>query len=149
RARFSQVDFADDDDIGGLESGGILEGFVLTFRDGPEDDLEILSEIVSGRANQVADILDEKQFHPVAVERLAGSCHHLGFKVAEGAGSDLHDRRPGSAQSLCVVVGSQVADDDSSFGATVQTTDGFKQESGFAGAWRREDVEDEQAAAME
>jgi hypothetical protein len=83
------------------------------------------------------------------VELPGGVGYHLSLEMTYGAGIDLDDRGAGFAQSLRIVVGREVANNDPCFGLPAKSTDGLAQEGGLARARGREDIQDQQPARAE
>jgi len=60
REHRDEVGFGDDQAVGCGESFGIFFGLVVSFRSGEEHAPDVFSQVVAGRADEVADILDEQ-----------------------------------------------------------------------------------------
>ena len=94
RARFSsisrevdaehagEVGLGDEDQVRRLEHHGVLERLVLALGDREDDDVGPLPEVVDGRADQVADVLDEEDVRAVEVEAVERPVEQLRVEVA-------------------------------------------------------------------
>ena len=74
---------------------------------------------------------------------------HVGFKMASGAGVDLHRRRAGSPNALAIVRRRLIAFDDIELQFVLQIADGALQQRGLAGARRTDEIERENLPARE
>lgn len=102
------VGLGDDDQVRETEGGGVLEGLVLALRDGGEDDAEGLPQVVGGRTDEVADVLDEQQPGAVGQPALHVTAEHPGLQVAQPVGEDLLDRDARAREPSRVVLGGEV-----------------------------------------
>ena len=87
--RTGHVDLGDDRDVGRVEDRRVLERLVFAFGDRHQHHAEILAEIVAGRADQVADVLDEQHVEIAERPSVERALDHLGVEVAHRAGRDL------------------------------------------------------------
>ena len=105
-----------------------------------------LAQVEQGRADQVADVLDEHDRAARRVERAQPVGHHGRVQVAARAGVDLHDPAAGGPDPLGVEHGLLVALDDRHSRAG-QVADGALEQRGLAGARRAHQVERERCRA--
>ena len=85
-----QVALVQQHEVGGGEHVGILQRLVLAFGDRQHHHLVRLAEVEGGRADQVADILDEQQAARRGGELVERMADHVGVEMAALAGVDLH-----------------------------------------------------------
>ena len=109
----------------------------------------MLAEIEGGRADQVADVLDEEQHAGRRRQLLQGMAHHVGIEMADPARVDLHRRHAGSADPLGVVLGFLIALDDGHGGGPRESGGRRRQEGRLAGAGAREKIEGAEAEGVE
>ena len=73
---------------------GYLSGLSSPSVTDSNDHLGPLAEIEQGRADEIADILDQHHRARAAASIRQGRAHHVGVEVAAGAGIDLHRTAP-------------------------------------------------------
>ena len=144
--RRRQVGLADHHRIGAVEGGGVLERLVLPLAHRQQHQPPVLAEVVGGRADQVAHVLDQQQVKgrqaaTGGLEGIEAAGHHRRIEVAGLARGDRHGLQAGGPQAGGVVVGGQVAHQ----GRQGQGTGGAMvgqglQQGGLAGPRRGEDV---------
>ena len=104
-----QVDLVQQQQVGGGEHVGILERLVLALGHREDHHLARLAEVEGGRADEVADVLDQQQRavrQRQARQRLGD---HLRVEMAALAGIDLQRGDARGANPLGVEVGLLVA----------------------------------------
>ena len=153
--RRRQVGLADHHHIGANEGGGVFERLVLPFAHREQHQPPVLAEVVGGRADQVAHVLDQQQVEggqgaTAGLEGLDTAGHHRRIEVAGLAGGDRHRLQAGGPQAGRVVVGGQVAHQ----GRHGQRTGGPMagqglQQGGLPGPRRGEDVHHRHAGGGE
>ena len=67
-----QVHLGDDGHVGRVEDGRVLERLVLALGHREEDQPQVLAQVEGGRADQVADVLDEQEVELVAAASRPG-----------------------------------------------------------------------------
>ena len=144
-----QIKLADDHRVGLVEHGRIFQRLVLAVGDGEQHDAQVLAQIIAGRADEVADVLDDEEVQPGHIQLLDSAGHHVRFEMADRAGGDLDDRRAGLAQAAGVVVGGQVADNDGGLEARAEPADGFADQRRFSRAGGGKDIDDQNPARPE
>src|ERR1035441_2897715 len=148
-AGLGEIDLADEDHVRRLEHGRILQRLVFALGDRQQHDAQVLAQIVGGRTNEVADILDDQEVEVFQVKGLQGAAHHFRFEMADGAGGDLHDGGAGLAQPLRVVVGREVAYDHAGLQLRPQLPHALADKGGLARAGGGKKVQHQQAARAE
>ena len=144
-----QVDLAQDHEVGGGEHVGVFDRLVVAFGDRQNDDLERLAEIEGGRANQIADVLDEHDAAGCHRQVVEGVADHMGIEVAASSGVDLDRRHAGGADALGIVGGFLVALDNTNWNRLAQRPRGRHQERRLARPRARQQIECEQAVVGE
>ena len=147
--RLGEVDLGDQGDVGGVEDGGVLERLVLALGDGEEDEAQALAQIVGGRADQVADVLDEEEVELVERPAVERGLHHRGLEVADRAGRDLPHRRAAPRQAGGVVFGGQIAHQRGDAESRVQPGQRLLQQRRLPGARARDQADHEDARLAE
>ncbi len=109
----------------------------------------MLAEVEAGRADEVADVLDEHDVDVVQGQFVQRGVHHVGVEVAGAAGTDLYCRYTLAADAVRVVFRLEIALDDGNPQAAVERLDGRLEQRGLAGAGRGHQVDGEYAVAGE
>src|ERR1035441_1816476 len=148
-AGLGEIDLADEDHVRRLEHGRILQRLVFALGDRQQHDAQVLPQIVGGRTDEIADILDDQEVEVFQVKGLQGAAHHFRFEMADGAGGDLHDGGAGLAQPLRVVVGREVAYDHAGLQLRPQFPHALADKGGLARAGGGKKVQHQQAARAE
>ena len=102
-----------------------------------------------GRANEVADVLDDEHIDGRQVELLQRPLQHEGIEVTLAAGVDLHRRGPGGRGAVGVNAGGDVAINDGQAQLAGQPADGLLDQAGLACAGRGQEVEAEDAGGVQ
>ncbi len=144
-----QVALVEQHDVGRGEHVGILERLVLALGDRQDGDLVVFAEVEGGRADEVADVLDQEQRFVLGLQALHGVADHVAVEVAALAGVDLQRRHAGGADALGVVGGLLVAFDDVDGDLVLQQLDGLAEQGRLARAGAGDEVEGEDAALVE
>jgi hypothetical protein len=105
-----QIHLGDDRDIGAVEDGWILQRLVFTFRGGEQDEAEFFAEVIAGRAEEIADVLNKEEIEDVELPSIERSFDHLGVEMADGSGSDLADVGCGTFEACGVIFGREISD---------------------------------------
>ena len=108
-----------------------------------------LAQIEGSRADEVADIFDEEQPHPLLGQRVHGGGHHPGIEMADGSGGDLDYRRTARTQRLGIRLGFQIAHHHRAADARLQPLQRRPQERGFARAGGRNEIESDDTPRLE
>ena len=91
-----------------------------------------MPEIEAGRADQIADVLDEQQIDMVEVERMQRIVDHVGVEVTGLSRRDLDRGNAPAANALGVVLCFQVAFDHGDPDRVGQRIDRRLQQAGLA-----------------
>src|SRR3974390_197831 len=124
-----------------MEDAGILERLVFAFGDTEKHDFRVLAEVVARRANEVANVLDEQQAGPVEPEFLQMAIDHASIQVARAAGNNLAHGKTEAREAPGIVVGLQVAGQDSNAAAGQEGSQGSLKKCGLARARGTDDVD--------
>ncbi len=128
---------------------GILQRLVLAFGHRQHHHLVRLAEVERGRADEIADVLDEEHRLLGRLQPLERAFHHARVEVAALAGVDLQRGRAGRADALGVVGGLLVALDHRDRQGRQQPLDRLGQQRRLARAGARHEVDREDAALGE
>jgi hypothetical protein len=104
-----QIYFSDESDVSAVKNCRILKRLVFTFSHRDEDEAEVLSEIIGGRANQVPNIFDKEEIKLAEMPFLQRSLDHTCFEVTERSGSDLLDRSLTAGKAEGIVLGCEIS----------------------------------------
>ena len=106
--RGHQIKLGDGHQIGGTEHDRIFLGFVVPFRDGEQHDIAVLTQIEGGRANEVADVLNEQDVDLMEVQLVQRGMNHVCIEMTGIAGCDLHCRGARGPNAPCIIFRFQV-----------------------------------------
>ncbi len=119
---------------------GILVGLVVAFGHGGHQDALVRAELEAGRADQVADILDDQQVKVGQIHLGQGAVQHHSVEMALATGVDLDRRRPGRRRPVGVDAGGHVAVDHAHPPAPAERGQRALDKRRLAGAWGGHDV---------
>jgi hypothetical protein len=88
---FRRVHPGEDGDVSAVKNRRIFERLVFAFGRGKKHTSKLIAEVVAGRANEIADILDEEEVELIETPVFKGSLDHRGVKMADRASGDLAD----------------------------------------------------------
>ena len=106
-----------------------------------------LAQIETGRADEVADVLDEQQRPVLRCQMLDRVADHVCIEMTALAGVDLDRRRAGRADAVGVVGCLLVALDDMDSQPITQHLDGLHQQRGLAGSGAGDEVQRQNAVS--
>ena len=144
--RRCQVGLADHHHVGATEGGGVLERLVLSLAHRQQHQPPVLAEVVGGRTDQIAHVLNQQQIEggqgaTASLERLDAAGHHRRIQVAGLTGGDRHRLQTGGPQAGSIVVGGQIPHQGrQGQGAGGAMAGQGLQQGGLTGARRGEDV---------
>ena len=69
----------------------------------------MVTEVKTGGADQIADILDKENVQGFKVHLMEGIMHHMGIKMAGASGRDLAGGDPFAADAVGIILGFQIA----------------------------------------
>lgn len=138
-----QIGFVEQHDGGVMEHLRVFERFILTFGDGEDDHLVVLTKVKGGRADQVADIFYHQQIQVVEVKIIGAVHYHVGIQMAAGTGVDLAYRYSGRGDAPGIVVGLLVPLDDGKMELVRQLPQGTFKQGRLAGAGGTDQIQDE------
>src|SRR5271165_5807250 len=136
-----QVNLGEQHQLGLEEDGRILERLVFAFGGAQQNDLCVFAEVVTGRANQVADVFDDQQVEVLQLPVFKMPADHLGVEVTGTAGGDLLHRKAELGQALGIVLGLQIAGKDGDASAFIHALEGPLQQGRLARAGCTDEVD--------
>ena len=107
-----EIRFRHEQGVGTLKDRGVLDGLVVALGHAQDDDPQMLAQIEAGRADQIADVLDQQYIGRIQVELFNCRRHHRRVEMAGSFRIKLHDRHPESFYALGVDGPGDVALDD-------------------------------------
>jgi cystathionine beta-lyase len=144
-----QVDLRDDRHVGGVEDCRVLERLVFPLGHREQHQSQVLAQVERGRADEIADVLDEQEIEGIQVPTVQRALDHRGVEMAHRPRRDLLDRNLAARQTSRVIVGRQVADQRGHAIATAQGSQHALKESGLARTGTRHETDDEHARSAE
>src|SRR5277367_4375463 len=145
----SKIHLRDHRYISAVKDGGILQRLIFAFGNGKQNEAKIFSQVIRGRTNQVAHILNEKKIECANVPTGERVVDHGGFKMAERSGRNLLHRSLATRQPNRVVLGSEVTNQGRDTIVRVQEREGPFEKSCFAGTWAGDKAYDERSLPAE
>ena len=103
-----QVGLREEHQGSAVEDAGILEGLVFAFGHAEKDDLRVLAKVVAGRADQIANVLDQQQTRPMKTQFVEVAINHAGIEMARSTCDDLAYREAKAREPSSVIVGLQI-----------------------------------------
>ena len=125
----------------------VFERLVLALGHRKDRDLGALAQIEQGRADEVADILDQDDRARAGLQLGEPARDHRRIEMAAGAGIDLDGRRAGRADALAVVRGRLIALQHKERQRVAQIADRAFEQRGLAGAGGADQVQRQDLAA--
>jgi hypothetical protein len=126
-----QVGLGDDRHRGPGEDGRVLERLVVPLGHRQQGDLEVLPQVVGGRADQVTDVLHEQDVGGILLPGLDFLEDLTGIQVAGAAGQNLPGRHAQPADPVGIPLGGDIPLQDGEPQAALQRLDGAFQKGGF------------------
>lgn len=108
-----EVDLANQHHVRSFEQSRIFQRFILTLGDRKQNHAQIFAQVERRRTHQVANILNHQKVQAIQVHFTTGPCDHVCFQMANGARGDLDHGDSDFLQAAAIVVGGQIANDDS------------------------------------
>jgi hypothetical protein len=68
---------------------GYFKGLSSPSASGNEHQAQVLAQIVNGRTDQIADVLDKQEIQILQVPEIKRLLDHLSIQLADGAGGNL------------------------------------------------------------
>src|SRR6185436_16779281 len=144
-----QIDLGDDRHIRRIDDRRILERFVLAFRNRKQDRAKILPEVITGRADEIAHVLDEQEIEWFREPILHGPLNHGGIEVTDRSRRDLTHGSVAARQTRRVVVRSEIADQSAHMQIPIQRSEHLLKEHRLAGPWAGHNADDERSCFTE
>jgi len=119
-----EIRLGDDGHVRLGEDRRVLERLVLALADRQQDHLEVLAEVIGGRADEVADVLDEQDVGGHQLRLVEGGVDLPGVEVAGAARQDLVSRHPERADAIGIAFGGDVPFDHCAAMAVLESADG-------------------------
>jgi hypothetical protein len=141
-----QIDLIEQHGGGNVKHERIFLGLVVALGNAQKRHLAILAHVELGRADQIADVFDEKDVEAVRSRLLAASWTWELVRWAAALGVDLHGLGAGGGHAAGIVVGLQVALDDGHVHLVAQVGQSAFEQRGFARPGRAHEIEDQDAA---
>ena len=142
-----QVHLGDHRDLGAREDRRVLERLVVPLGHRQQRDLEVLAEVVGGRADQVADVLDEEDVERREARPRRAPCRTWRASRWQAPPVRICTRRDAErAQPVGVALGGDVALDPGQAQPARERLHGRLQQRRLARAGRGDQVEHQRAA---
>jgi glycosyltransferase involved in cell wall biosynthesis len=109
----------------------------------------MLAQIEAGWADQIADVLDEKQVDAVEIQPMERLVDQMRVEMASAAGGDLDRRDTLGADAFGVVLGFEIALDHRDAQLLSERFDGCLKQTGLAGTGRGHEVQRQDAMVIE
>src|SRR6202007_1267647 len=104
-----KISLGKDHERSAMENTGILEGLVFPFGNAEQHDFRGLAEVVTGGANEIADIFHEEKAGSVKAQFGEMAVDHASVKMAGAAGDDLTNGKTEAGEAPSVVIGLKIA----------------------------------------
>ena len=146
-----QVDLVDQHELAGAEHQRVLQRLVLALGDRGDHHARVLADAELGRADEVADVLDDQQVDLVQRQRGQRRAHHVGVEVALAAearvGVELRHRHVQAGEPVGVDRALHVALEHADAHAVEPSASSALEQRRLAGARRAHQVDDGDAVA--
>ena len=137
-----KVDLVDNEHIQTAINVGVFVGLVVAFGHGSDKDVGVRAKLESGRADEVADVLDDDQIQILERQLCQRHFDHVGIQMAIATGVDLDCGHAGCDDFVCVNRdGGSVSFDHAKLDPGRQPFDGLKDETGFSSSRRSHQVD--------
>jgi hypothetical protein len=143
-----QVYLGEDGDVSAVENRGVLQRLVFTFGDGHKHEAEVFTEIIGGRADEIADVFDEEKIEAVEVPTFESGFDHGCFEMAEGAGGDLSHGRAATSEADGVIFRGQITDEGGHAKLRPEERECLLEERRLARAGARDHADNEDASIV-